>query len=231
MEIHGFQKTTLLDYPGHVACTLFTGGCNFRCPYCHNGDLVLCPSQAPVIPADEIFAHLKKRQGILEGVCISGGEPTLAPDLEDFIREIRRMGYLIKLDTNGYRPDVLIHLCEQGLLDYIAMDIKHAPEHYHTIANVADFDISQIYASVDFLMHSGIPYEFRTTLVEELHEREDILAIGTWLKGTRAYFLQPYRDSDAVLTEGFHAPDRETLVSYRELLLPLIPNSVLRGVD
>lgn len=231
MEIHGFQKTTLLDYPGHVACTLFTGGCNFRCPYCHNGDLVLCPSQTPVIPAEEIFAHLKKRQGILEGVCISGGEPTLAPDLEDFIREIRRMGYLIKLDTNGYRPDVLIHLCEQGLLDYVAMDIKHAPEHYHTIANIADFDISQIYASVDFLMHFGIPYEFRTTLVEELHEQEDILAIGTWLKGARAYFLQPFRDSDAVLTKGFHAPNRETLVSYRELLLPLIPNSVLRGVD
>lgn len=231
MDIHGLQKTTLLDFPGHVACTLFTGGCNFRCPYCHNGNLALHPAQTPVLSEKELFAFLKKRQGILEGVCISGGEPTLADDLEDFIRRLRDMGFLVKLDTNGYRPEVLIRLCEQGLLDYVAMDIKHSRQQYHTIAGIADFDLSRICASVDFLLHSDIPYEFRTTLTAELHDTDAIQDIGQWLRGARAYYLQAYRDSDFVPVDGFHAPDRETLSAYQRLLLPMIPNTMLRGVD
>lgn len=231
MQIHGFLKTTLLDYPGHVAATLFTGGCNFRCPFCHNSELVLKPQTAPVIPEEEIFSHLKRRQGILDGVCISGGEPTLAPDLEAFIREIRALGFAVKLDTNGYRPEVLIRLCEQGLLDYVAMDIKHTPEKYNSICRMNRFDISRIKTSAEFLMQNMVPYEFRTTLVRELHQKEDILQIGAWLKGARAYYLQAYRDSDTVISKGFHAHDRETLFSYVELLKPLIPNTALRGVD
>lgn len=231
MQIHGLLKTTLLDYPGHVASTLFTGGCNFRCPFCHNSELVLHPQTAPVIPEEEIFSHLKRRKGILDGVCISGGEPTLAPDLEDFIRKIRALGFSVKLDTNGYRPEVLIRLCEQGLLDYVAMDIKHTPEKYHSICGIDQFDISRIETSAEYLMQGMVPYEFRTTLVRELHDKEDILQIGTWLKGARAYYLQAYRDSDTVISKGFHAHDRETLASFVELLQPLIPDTALRGVD
>lgn len=231
MQIHGLLKTTLLDYPGHVASTLFTGGCNFRCPFCHNGELVLHPQTAPAIPEEEFFSHLKRRQGILDGVCISGGEPTLAPDLEAFIREIRALGFSVKLDTNGYRPEVLIRLCEQGLLDYVAMDIKHTPEKYNSICGIDKFDISMIETSAEFLMQGMVPYEFRTTLVRELHQKEDILQIGTWLKGARAYYLQAYRDSDTVISKGFHAHDRKTLFSFVELLKPLIPDTALRGVD
>ena len=231
MQILGFLKTTLLDYPGHVAATLFTGGCNFRCPYCHNSGLVLCPEELPHISEEEIFSHLKRRQGILDGVCISGGEPTLARDLEDFIRRIRSLGYAIKLDTNGYQPKTLIRLCEQGLLDYVAMDIKHTPEKYNSICRMDRFDISRIHTSVRFLMQGVVPYEFRTTLVRELHQAEDILQIGRWLKGAKAYYLQAYRDSDTVISHGLHAHDRETLLSYTEQLKHFIPNTVLRGVD
>lgn len=231
MQIHGFLKTTLLDYPGHVAATLFTGGCNFRCPFCHNGNLVLYPGETPLLSEEEIFSHLKRRQRILDGVCISGGEPTLASDLEDFIRKIRSLGFAVKLDTNGYQPETLIRLCEQGLLDYVAMDIKHTPEKYNNICQMSQFDISRINTSIHFLMKGSVPYEFRTTLARELHQTEDILRIGEWLKGAKAYYLQTYRDSDTVISHGFHAHDRETLFSYVERLKPFIPNTVLRGVD
>lgn len=231
MQILGFQKTTLLDYPGHVAATIFTGGCNFRCPFCHNGDLVLHPQQLPVFTEEEIFALLRKRQGILDGVCITGGEPTLQPDLVDFIRKVRALGYDIKLDTNGYRPDILKHLCEQGLLDYVAMDIKHAPAKYNTICNVADFQLEHILSSVEFLKSDVVPYGFRTTLIQELHTPEDIIAIGEWLSGARAYFLQAYKDSDTVIQSGFHAHDRDTLLQFVEHLKPYVPAVQLRGVD
>lgn len=231
MQIRGFLKTTLLDYPGHVAATLFAGGCNFRCPFCHNGDLVLYPGETSLISEEEIFSHLRRRQGILDGVCISGGEPTLAPDLENFIRKIRSLGLAVKLDTNGYQTKTLIRLCEQGLLDYVAMDIKHTPEKYNSICQMSHFDISRINTSVHFLMQGSIPYEFRTTLVQELHNTEDILRMGKWLKGAKAYYLQAYRDADTVISPGFHAHNRETLLSYVEQLKHFIPNTVLRGVD
>lgn len=231
MQIYGFLKTTLLDFPGRVACTVFTGGCNFRCPYCHNGDLVLHPRNMPVIPEEEIFAHLKKRQGILEGVCISGGEPTLQPDIADFIRKIRSLGYAVKLDTNGYQPDVLRLLMQEGLLDYAAMDIKHCPEKYNFIAQRPDFDFTRIADSVSFLREGRIPYEFRTTVVKNLHQKEDFLAIGAWLRGDSHYFLQSYRESGQVILPGLASCSDSKMREFAGLLLPMLPNTSLRGLD
>lgn len=231
MQIYGFNKTTLLDYPEHVACTLFTGGCNFRCPFCQNGGLVADIASQSLIPEDEIFATLRKRRGILSGVCITGGEPTLCPDLSEFIRKIRDMGYLIKLDTNGYRPDVIATLDRQNLLDYIAMDIKSSPERYSLAAGVPGLDVDRIKESVSYIRSCGLPYEFRTTVVRQLHCREDFVSIGKWLAGCRAYFLQSYQDSGAVLCPGYTACTREELESFLDIVLPQIPNAALRGID
>ncbi len=199
MKIHGLNKTTLLDYPGHVSCTVFCGNCNFRCPFCHNADLVLAPSSQPCIPEEEFFAFLNKRKNILEGVCITGGEPTLQSDLTDFIRRIKSQGFLVKLDTNGYRPEVLKSLIAENLLDYVAMDIKSSKEGYALACGLRQPDIAAIETSVALLMQGNIPYEFRTTVVKELHTKEDFLSIAEWLKGCDAYYLQPYTESDAVL--------------------------------
>ena len=231
MQIHGFQKTTLLDYPGHIAATVFTGSCNFRCPFCHNSDLVLFPQDVPIVSEEEIFTHLKKRQGILDGVCITGGEPTLQTDLPDFILKVRSLGYAVKLDTNGYRPDVLAKLCDDGLIDYVAMDIKHAPVKYNDICQVTDFDFKRIQSSVDYLIHSSIPYEFRTTIVKELHTAEDISAIGSLVAGARSYYLQSYKDSEQVMKPGFHAHSKETLLSFQTILNKTISHVEIRGVD
>lgn len=231
MQILGFLKTTLLDYPGHVAATVFTGGCNFRCPFCHNGDLVLHPETVPAFTEEEIFSHLKKRRNILDGVCITGGEPTLHSDLRDFILKVRALGYLIKLDTNGYRPEVLIPLCEEGLIDYVAMDIKQAPSHYNDISCMSSFHIECISKSVDYLLHGTIPYEFRTTLVKELHTEADIQEIGQFLAGADNYFLQVYKDSDQVITQGFHAHTKDELLHFEEILKKTITNVELRGID
>lgn len=199
MNIHGLNKTTLLDYPGHVACTVFCGHCNFRCPFCHNADLVLNPSSQPCIPEDEFFAFLQKRRNTLEGVCITGGEPTLQNDLTDFIRRIKEQGLLVKLDTNGYRPEILHNLMEENLIDYVAMDIKSSKEGYARAIGITNPDLAAVETSVSLLMKGNIPYEFRTTVVKELHSREDFLAIAEWIKGCRAYYLQPYTESEAVL--------------------------------
>lgn len=230
MQIHGFQKTTLLDFPGKVAATIFTGGCNFRCPFCHNGDLVLAPADVPMIGEEEVLMQLKKRRGILDGICITGGEPTLQSDLPDFIRRVRELGLSVKLDTNGYQPEVLEALVREGLLDYVAMDIKQGPEKYNFISQMRGFDIEKIKDSVSFLMEGTVPFEFRTTVVKELHEKEDFAAIGAWLKGAPAYFLQPYRDSEQVILPGFSSYPYAELVEIRDILLPWIPNTVIRGM-
>ncbi len=221
MKIHGFNKTTLLDYPEHLAATIFTGGCNFRCPFCHNGGLVLDPDSQPAIPEEEVLKFLQKRRGILQGVCITGGEPTLQPDLEDFIRKVKEMGYLVKLDTNGSRPEVLKSLLEKGLLDYVAMDIKASQENYAYAAGVRVSDetagmcttaaktptavhahvslLEKIRASVELLKNGTVPYEFRTTVVKGIHTLEEFDAIGQWLAGCRAYYLQAYRENENIL--------------------------------
>ena len=169
MNIYGYQKTTLLDYPGHVAATLFTGGCNFRCPFCHNSNLILNPTSSSLISEDEIFHFLKKRKNILSGICITGGEPTLQTDLAEFIKKLKSLEYKIKLDTNGYHPKILSDLLDQNLLDYIAMDIKSGYSNYSDICGISNFNITPITESISVIENSGINYEFRTTVVNELH--------------------------------------------------------------
>ncbi len=231
MRIHGLNKTTLLDYPEHVAASVFLGGCNFRCPFCQNGDLVMRPESQPVIAMAEVMEFLKKRKGILTGVCITGGEPTLETGLEDFIREIGELGYLVKLDTNGYRPETLCGLVEKKLLDYIAMDIKSSMERYGEAAGVEGLDTERIRESIRIVMESGVRYEFRTTVVKELHGEKELTAIGREIAGAEKYFLQGYQDSRAVIQTGFHAYAKEELERLAECVRPYVKNVRLRGVD
>lgn len=218
MKLYGLNKTTLLDYPNHIACTVFCGHCNFRCPFCHNADLVLNPASQPPVLMQDFFAFLRKRKNTLEGVCITGGEPTLEPDLLDFIRSIKELGLSVKLDTNGYRPDVLESLLSQQLLDYVAMDIKSSREGYALASGLENPNLSMIEASVQLLKQSNIPYEFRTTVVKELHSREDFLSIARWIKGCQAYYLQPFRESASILYNALppkkRLPNADTLTSY-----------------
>ena len=240
MFISGFHKTTLLDYPGCIAAAIFTGGCNFRCPFCHNSGLVQDPFKEGLVPEDEVLAFLDKRKKILKGVCITGGEPTLQPDLPDFIGKVRKMGYRVKLDTNGYRPEVLRELLESGLLDYAAMDIKNCPEKYGAAAglippgNAGGFELGKIEESIKLLLDGQIDYEFRTTVVKELHTVEDIAAIGAWVKGTPAYYLQKFEDSGHIIGEGYHEPDPEILQDMVQAIsgIPELKGKVhLRGVS
>ncbi len=230
MQIHGFNKTTLLDFPGHLASTVFTGGCNMRCPYCQNADLVLNPMSQPLISEEVVFDHIKKRKGIIEGVCITGGEPTLQKDLEDFIKRLKELGVMVKLDSNGYRPEVLKRLMENGLLDYVAMDIKSSLDDYHTVAGVK-LDTSLIKESIDLLKNGPIDYEFRTTVVKELHSKETFEKIGELLSGAKQYFLQGYIDSERVIERRFSSYTKEELEGFVTILKKTIKNVSIRGVD
>lgn len=231
MKICGWNKTTLLDYPGKVAATIFLGGCNFRCPFCHNSSLVLHSREIPGISMEELLAFLKKRKGILDGVCVTGGEPTIDPELDTLLREIKHLGYLVKLDSNGTRPQVLKNLVKSGLVDMIAMDIKSSPENYGKVAGVNTVPMERIQESIDFLMSGSIPYEFRTTVVRELHSQEDFRSIGKWLSGAKAYYLQAYKNSPEVLKPGFSSYTREELEHFRNLLQNDIPSTEIRGID
>lgn len=201
MEIHGLNKTTLLDYPEHVACTVFTGHCNFACPFCHNGDLVLCPGSQPLIDESEFEAFLNKRAAVLEGVCITGGEPSIQKDLPEFIAKIRSHGLNVKLDTNGSNPEILENLLNKNLLDMVAMDIKSSKAGYPEAIGIPGYDITNVCKSVDILKSSGIPYEFRTTVVRELHNREVFSDIAEWLKGCQAYFLQQFIPGERMIVD------------------------------
>lgn len=236
MQIHGLNKTTLLDYPEHVAATIFTGGCNFRCPFCHNGELVLHPLDYPLISKDEVMTFLKKRRGILTGVCITGGEPTLQPDLIDFISEIKKIGYLVKLDTNGYRPDVLQELMDEKYIDYIAMDIKNSKEKYQSTAGLNTtgsdiMDMSYIDRSVELIMGGNIPYEFRTTVVKQFHTAADFESIAKWLHGANAYFLQAYKDNENVIQKGLSSYEKEELETFLTIMKPHMKKVEIRGID
>lgn len=231
MQIYGLNKTTLLDYPEHVAATLFTGGCNFCCPFCHNGGLVLCPGNQTLILKEEVLAFLKKRRGILEGVCITGGEPTLQQDLPGFIREIKDLGYRVKLDSNGYRPGVLKRLLQEQLLDYIAMDIKASKENYGKAAGLRNPDLSLIEESVELLKTGNIDYEFRTTVVKGIHGISEFEEIGRWLAGSRAYFLQAYQESENVIRPGYQSFSKEEMLRMAELAHKYIDRVELRGVE
>ena len=231
MLILGLQKTTLLDFPGKVASTIFTGGCNFRCPYCHNSELITPPADTLKYSEDEIFEHLISKKRILDGVCITGGEPTLHKDLPEFIKKIKDLGLSVKLDSNGTNPDMLNMLIESKLVDYIAMDIKNSKAKYNEIACVKNFDISPIEESVTLLLQNNIDYEFRTTIIKECHNSKDIEEIGIWLKGAKAYYLQSYKESKQVLNPIFSPHSIDTLKDFVNLLKPYIANTNLRGVD
>lgn len=231
MKIYGLNKTTLLDYPGKVAATIFLGGCNFRCPFCQNSSLVLNPSAQPEIPVKEVLSFLKKRKGILDGVCITGGEPTLSPDLPELLQEIRTLGYPIKLDTNGTHPDLLKTLTEQNLIQMTAVDIKACPDNYPALCGLVHPELDAVKETVEFLKNGTLDYEFRTTVIRELHSEKDFIEIGQWLTGAKAYYLQAYRDSEEVLQPGFSSYTRKELEHFREILKRTIPLVELRGID
>lgn len=229
MDFSGWEKLSLVDFDDHIATTLFTSGCNFRCPFCHNSPLVLSAKEQPTIPFEEILAYLKKRQGVLDGVCISGGEPTLMDDLEDKIRRIRELGYSIKLDSNGSNPGLLKHLVEEGLIDYVAMDIKNSKRRYAETIGFEKYDLSKIEESVAYLLQGHVPYEFRTTLIDEYHDEKDVKEIGEWIKGADKYFLQHYVDSPNCIKQGLHEVSLEQAKRFLEIIKPNVKEVSLRG--
>ncbi len=198
MDLRGLMKLSLLDYPGQVACTVFTGGCNLRCPFCHNPSLVLperLRAEPPTVTVEAFFSFLDKRRGVLDGVCITGGEPLMQPDLPAFIREIRARGYLVKLDTNGTFPERLEPLLAEGLVDFVAMDVKNSLARYPQTVGIPGFSTDAVARSIRLLLEERVPYEFRTTVIRELHRQEDLLALAGLIKGARAYALQQFVDS------------------------------------
>ena len=230
MDLHGLQKLTLLDYPGKVACTVFLGGCNLRCPFCHNGEL-LDNSLPPQLISEELLAFLGRRRGLLDGVCITGGEPLLRPQLPQLLRRVKELGFSVKLDTNGAFPRQLKEIVGQGLVDYVAMDIKNSPERYPQTAGVPDLNLEPYRQSVSLLLEGRVDYEFRTTVVREYHDADSFRAIGPWLTGARRYFLQSFVDRDTVLQPGLHPCTREQLETFADLVRPYVAQVELRGVE
>ena len=229
MLIKGLQKLTLLDYHTKTACTIFTGGCNFRCPFCHNASLVENVNEGEKYETEEVLSFLKKRQGLLDGVCVTGGEPLLQKDIKEFLGNIKSMGYAVKLDTNGYNPEKLMEVVGEGLVDYVAMDIKNCKEKYSLTTGI-DIDISKIEKSVDFLMNCGIDYEFRTTVVKEHHTLSDIENIARWISGAKGYFLQSFVDSGDLLSDGLSAHDKDTIYKMKEICSWHIDSTGVRGI-
>lgn len=228
MDISGIQKMTLLDYPGKCACTVFLAGCNLRCPFCHNASLVLTNPE-PAMDEEAFFAFLKKRQGLLDGVCITGGEPTLRKDLPEFIRKIKELGYLVKLDTNGSNPELLRKLLHDKLLDYVAMDIKNAPHRYGETCGGIDI-LTAVEQSLAILKESAVEYELRTTLCKPFHNEEAMEAMGKWLSGTEHYYLQNFVDSGDLVGTGVDGFTKEEMEALRQAVLPYIPNTRIRGI-
>ena len=233
MLISGLQKLTLLDYPGKLACTVFTGGCNFRCPFCHNAPLVL-PERLTDDPDGEqtVLRFLEKRQGILDGVAVTGGEPLLQSDIAAFLRKVRALGYKIKLDTNGSFPDRLIAVVEEGLVDRVAMDVKNAPALYAKTVGLPAVDLKALERSKNFLLEGRVEYEFRTTVVRGLHTAESLKEAAAWIAGAKEYYLQQYKDSgDIIAAQGLGAFTDEEMRALAEELRPIVPAVRLRGVE
>lgn len=231
MKIFGMEKMSLVDYDSKVAATLFTGSCNFKCGFCHNSALVLDYSTLPYYSEQEIFSYLEKRKGILDGVCVSGGEPTLAPDLPDFIEKIKKLGYSVKLDTNGTNPDMVKYLFENGLCDYFAMDIKNNREDYSSIIGFDKFDTRKVEKTVEFFLSGKADYEFRTTLIKEYHKTDNVIKISEWIKGAKKYFLQKFRLSDTCIAKNLTDVDTNTAKEFAKIIKTNIPNTFLRGYD
>ena len=230
MKILGFQKMTLLDYPGKVACTIFTGGCNFRCPFCHNALLVTQMQDAQEYAAEEILTFLRKRQGVLDGVCITGGEPLMNKDIFEFASQIKEMGYSIKLDTNGSYPDRLRKMIDDKLCDYVAMDIKNCKEKYPLTAGVEGLDVALIDKSVQILLENNVDYEFRTTVVKEYHTVEDMEKIAHWISGAPRYFLQNFEDSGNLISDGCSSHNPQMLLVMKNAVSSILPKVDIRGV-
>ena len=230
MVIHGLQKMTLLDFPGKVACTVFLGWCDFRCPFCHNWELIdgTAPAQ---LDDKELMAFLQKRRGLLEGVAVTGGEPMLNKDLPQLLRNIRNLGYMTKVDTNGNHPEMLEKVLDEGLADYIAMDIKNSREKYGQTIGLEAFDTVNVEKSIQLIMNSGVDYEFRTTVVNELHDEDSFKGIGELIEGAGKYFLQKFTDRDSVPFGGLSAPSDDKMRKYLDIIRPYVKSASLRGVD
>lgn len=229
MKIHGFQKLTLLDYPGHTACTVFLAGCDLRCPFCHNAGL-LDASAPPVMDDAELIAFLRKRAGLLDGVVFTGGEPLLNRDLPEVMEKIRGMGFRIKLDTNGMHPEALRTVLDGGLADYAAMDIKNSRDRYAASVGLDTVDLGRIDRSISLLMDRAPDYEFRTTVVDRMHDEESFRDIGQWIRGAKRYYLQAFTDRDSVPVRGLSAPDAERMERYASIVRPFVGEVSLRGV-
>ena len=235
MIISGLQKMTLLDYPGKVACTVFLQGCNFRCPFCHNSDL-LGGSAEPFMTMEDFLDFLKKRTGLLDAVCVSGGEPTLQKDLPELLKGIKALGFSVKLDTNGSRPDVLKALVSDGLVDYVAMDVKNSPACYSETVGVPRLDLSNIAESLRFLIEGNVAYELRTTVVAELHNEHSVTEMGQWLsslvpgKKPEKLYLQCFVARDSVLKSGLTPPEEAQLKQYAAILAPYVGFAAVRGL-
>ena len=236
MKISGLQKTSLLDYPKKVSCTVFTGGCNFRCPFCHNASLVLNDDFEEIMSNNDFFDFLNKRRGILDGVCITGGEPLIQSDIIQFIEKIKELGFLVKLDTNGSIPKILKKLVENKLVDYVAMDIKNSKENYAKTAGVQSLNIDNIIESVDFLFENNVDFEFRTTLVKGIHTENDILNISEWLAGKEKYYLQNFCDKGDIISlrngenSLLSAFSKEEMNKVLKVIQKNVPNAIIRGM-
>ena len=232
--ICGLQKMTLLDFPGKIACTVFLGGCNFRCPFCHNSELFMGKPEK-LMEDEEFFKLLKSRKGLLDGVCVSGGEPTLYKNLPEFLAKIKELGFLVKLDTNGSRPALVKELVEKNLVDYIAMDVKNSPAMYAQTVGLESMDLAPIEESLRFLIGGTVPYELRTTLVSQLHTEESIQDMGAWLGGLvtgmkpKQLFLQSFVDRDTVLFAGLSAPETDTTAKFAKILEPFCQRVTVRN--
>lgn len=232
MKVTGIQKLTLLDYPGVVACTVFTAGCNFRCPFCHNAMLVL-PEQIDdeCLTDDEVFGFLKKRRGVLDGVAVTGGEPLLHADMPEFLARVKELGYKIKLDANGSNPELLSEIVKNKLVDRVAMDIKNAPEEYARTIGLKSFDIAPVERSKEMLLRGDIDYEFRTTVVKGIHTKESLIGAAKWIEGAKEYYLQQFKDSgNLILPDGLSAYDEKQMHALADAVRDYVPTVEVRGV-
>lgn len=227
MEICGFEKFSMVDWDGKIVCTVFTKGCDFCCPFCHNASLAL--GDADSIEEEEVSEYLRSRKGLVDGVCVSGGEPTLQPDLAEFCLRVKEGGYAVKLDTNGTRPSVVKNLIENGLVDYVAMDVKNSPSKYAVTAGLKGIDLAPVQESVNFLKNCGLPFEFRTTVISEFHTAQDMKIIAEWIDGADAYFIQKYVDREGCISHGFTEVPKETAEEWLSFFDVKVKKTGLRG--
>ncbi len=232
LKIGDMQKMSLKDYPDKMACTIYMSGCNFKCPYCYKRDLVFIPENNSYVDSEEVMDYLKRRNQLLDGICINGGEPLLQADLEKFIRKARRLGYAIKIDTNGYYPDKLKRLIDKKLINYVALDIKNTKDKYAETAgvNIENFDIKPIEESLKILKTSKVEFECRTTVIKEFHTKEDLIKIAKWLKPIDHYYLQQYEDTDSCIQKGLTPYSIQEMEELQAEIKKIIPNTEIRGI-